>query len=103
MARLKLKPCPFPNHPGMRKDVNMSSVQGDTSIGVRAFESIYATGNVANEMQRLGLHRNKAYDWANGKVPSGRALQAMALAGHNVLYILTGRRADNGKEKRFPG
>lgn len=76
----------------------MSSVQGDIAIGTRAFELISATGSVTREMHRLGLHRNKAYDWAAGKVPSGRALQAMALAGHDVIYILTGRRADNGKD-----
>lgn len=52
----------------------MSSVQGDIAIGARAFELVNATGSVTREMSRLGLHRNKAYDWAGGKVPSGRAL-----------------------------
>lgn len=69
----------------------MSSVKGDISIGARAFELINARG-VTKEMHRLGLHRNKAYEWAAGKVPGGRALQAMAYAGYDVLYILTGRR-----------
>lgn len=73
----------------------MSSVKGDIAIGTRAFELINATGNVRAEMRRLGMHRNKAYEWAAGKVPSGRALQAMAHAGYDVIYILTGRRADN--------
>lgn len=69
----------------------MSSVQGDISIGARAFELISARG-VTSEMKRLGMHRNKAYEWAAGKVPGGRALQAMALAGYDIIYILTGRR-----------
>ena len=77
----------------MRKVVNMSAIKGDIHIGTRAFELINATGSVTKEMNRLGLHRNKAYEWNAGKVPSGRALQAMALAGHDVIYILTGRRA----------
>ena len=70
----------------------MSSIKGDIAIGARAFELINATGSVTKEMHRLGLHRNKAYEWAAGKVPSGRALQAMAFAGYDITYILTGRR-----------
>ena len=70
----------------------MSSVKGDIGIGARAFELINARGGITQEMRRLGLHRNKAYEWAAGKVPGGRALQAMAYAGYDVLYILTGRR-----------
>ena len=77
---------------GPEGDTNMSSVKGDIGIGVRAFEVINARGGVTQEMLRLGMHRNKAYEWAAGKVPSGRALQAMALAGYDVIYILTGRR-----------
>ena len=69
----------------------MSSVKGDIDIGARAFELINARG-VTREMHRLGMHRNKAYEWAAGKVPSGRALQAMCLAGYDIVYILTGRR-----------
>ena len=73
----------------------MASVKGDISIGARAFELVNATGNVRAEMRRLGMHRNKAYEWATGKVPGGRALQAMARAGYDVLYILTGRRDEH--------
>jgi hypothetical protein len=73
----------------------MSAVKGDIGIGARAFELVSATGSVTREMRRLGLHRNKAYDWAGGKVPGGRALQAMALAGYDVIYVLTGRRSRN--------
>ena len=69
----------------------MSSVKGDISIGARAFELINARG-VTKEMHRLGMHRNKAYEWAAGKVPSGRALQAMAFSGYDIVYILTGRK-----------
>lgn len=86
-------------HHGEKKDgQSMSSVQGDISIGARAFELVNATGSVTKEMHRIGLHRNKAYDWANGKVPGGRALQAMALAGYDVIYILTGRRSGNAAD-----
>lgn len=70
----------------------MSSVKGDIGIGVRAFELINERGGITQEMHRLGMHRNKAYEWANGKVPSGRALQAMCLAGYDIVYILTGRK-----------
>lgn len=72
----------------------MSSVKGDIGIGVRAFELINARGGVTQEMHRLGMHRNKAYEWAAGKVPSGRALQAMCLAGYDIVYILTGRKGE---------
>ena len=71
----------------------MGSIKGDISIGARAFELIYATGSVTAAMARLGVHRNKAYEWAGGKVPGGRTLQAMAMAGYDVIYILTGRRS----------
>ena len=70
----------------------MSSVQGDIAIGARAFELVSATGSVTREMNRLGMHRNKAHEWAAGKVPSGRALQALAFAGYDIVYILTGRK-----------
>lgn len=73
----------------------MSNKKGELSIGHRAFELISAKGNVSKETREIGISKSKAYDWANGLCPSARSLQAMALAGYDVMYILTGRRANN--------
>ena len=70
--------------------------KGDIEIGHRAYEELVDTfGGVRNAVKKTGIAKNTIYAWNDGSAtPSGYALQAMALCGIDVLYILTGRKAD---------
>lgn len=65
----------------------------DRGICHRAAELVRAHGPVQKEFARLGLSRKAIYSWESGDCPpSIYALQAMAYAGYDVHYILTGRK-----------
>ena len=75
----------------------MSAHKGDIQIGERAameLLEIEARSGVrtSEQIKALGLDRKVLYEWQHGATPSGAALQRMALAGYDVMYILTGRR-----------
>lgn len=49
---------------------------------------------VQQQLRDMGLGKNVDYAWGEGGcAPSGRALRKMALAGYDVMYILTGERS----------
>ena len=75
--------------------------KGDIEIGRRAFEELVDTfGGVANVTKKTGLRKTTIYGWNDGSAtPGGRALQAMALCGIDVIYVLTGRRATLRSER----
>ena len=46
-----------------------------------------------DQLEDMDLHRSTFHAWQQlGRTPSGDVLRRMALAGYDVLYILTGRR-----------
>ena len=71
--------------------------KGDIDVGRRAAQLLLekeAKAGMTTEAQleRMGLDRKTLYSWSAGHTPSGRALQVLALAGYDVVYILTGRK-----------
>ena len=71
-------------------------IQRETAqIGLRANELLLKEDKpVYLQMREMGLGENSCYAWANGEAaPSAKALRAMALAGYDVMYILTGVRS----------
>ena len=63
-------------------------------ISKRAFKKGIAPYKQAEEIK---VSSTMLTTWHRGKLnPSGRVLQKMALAGYDVMYILTGERKDNG-------
>lgn len=53
---------------------------------------------VTTLMEMLGTNRQVYYNWRNGKEdPSAKLLAKMALAGYDVLWVLTGMERRNEK------
>lgn len=75
------------------------------TIGERAALAIreYAKSRgvrVSAVMAEMGLHRKTFGDWARrGRDPTACPLQQMALLGMDVMWILLGEEAGNGKTK----
>jgi hypothetical protein len=71
------------------------------SIGERAVLAIREMAKkrnvcVDNECTRLGMSRKNLSDWQKrGLCPSAHFLQQMALAGYDVIWILTGGSNEN--------
>ncbi len=67
------------------------------NIGIRAAKEIYnrqdSEHNMDDLLNEIELTRVSLWQYSKGKnVPSGQVLQRMALAGYDVIYILTGER-----------
>ena len=64
-------------------------------MGVRTAElMLQVDGPISKQLRELGLGKNLFNHWADGVcAPSAKALRAMALAGYDVMYILTGKRS----------
>lgn len=64
-------------------------------MGTRAAELLLKADKPLNkQLRELGLGKNLLYGWSDGVcAPSAFALRAMALAGYDVMYILTGKRS----------
>ncbi len=67
------------------------------NIGVRATKEIYSRIDSEHSLDELleELDMTRPYLWQYGKkkrIPSGKVLRRMALAGYNINYILTGER-----------
>ena len=67
-------------------------------MGVRAAELMLKVDEpVRKQLRNMGLSGNLFYHWGAGECdPSSKALRAMALAGYDVMYILTGKRSGVG-------
>ena len=65
-------------------------------IGKRAFEEVsrlFDSQKLAKEM--LGMSSNQLlYDWMVGVAPSAKYLQRLHYLGADVIYILTGKKAE---------
>ena len=66
-----------------------------SQMGLRANELLLEVDKpVYKQLLDMGLGKNSCFAWANGvSAPSAKALRAMALAGYDVMYILTGVRS----------
>ena len=70
------------------------------TIGERAAHAIRERSNIngstlTSEIEKLYLCRKVFNDWdTKGRNPSAYFLQQMALAGYDVIWILTGRTSD---------
>lgn len=64
-------------------------------MGRRAQELLLKVDKpVYQQLLDMGLGKNNNYAWANGvSAPSAKVLRKMALAGYDVMYILTGERS----------
>lgn len=67
------------------------------NIGIRAVREIYSRMDFDHTLDDLcfeiDLSRASLYQYRKGSiVPSGKILRRMALAGYDVIYILTGER-----------
>ena len=75
----------------------------DLTIGQRAARLIDGRSwdtklPVTTLMEMLGTNRQVYYNWRNGKEdPSAKLLAKMALAGYDVLWVLTGTERRNEK------
>ena len=69
-----------------------------SEMGLRAAELMLAVEKpVSDQLRDMGLGKNLFYGWSEGVcAPSARVLRAMALAGYDVMYILTGKRSKEG-------
>ena len=69
----------------------MNTMLGE--IGLRAAEMMLQVDKpVSEQLRDMGLGKNLFYGWNEGICnPSAIALQKMALAGYDVMYILTGK------------
>ena len=66
-------------------------------IGVRAMKAIYnrisSEKSLEDLLFDLELNRATLWQWEkNNHTPNGHTLRKMALAGYDVVYILTGER-----------
>jgi hypothetical protein len=53
-------------------------------------------GTLKSELERLNIPKETFSWWSRGRFnPTAPALEAMALAGYDIHYILTGVRKDN--------
>lgn len=71
------------------------------SIGERAVKEIKKRArqngvSMSKEAAKLSLTSTSLAHWRENGNPSAYYLQQMALAGYDVVYILTGERKDNG-------
>lgn len=64
-------------------------------IGMRAAEEMLRRDKPVNQQLReLGLGKNLMYGWTHGICdPRAGVLRAMAFAGYDVMYIITGKRS----------
>lgn len=76
--------------------------KAEIEIARRAYEYLlYLPGTIPQNCVRLGLDRKIAYRWYhNGMAPSARSLQALALDGADVHYILTGHKKGDQNEHK---
>lgn len=73
----------------------MPKKKPDISIGQRAAAELLANAGdrtMVAIMNGIGVRHKCFTDWNHGMAPSAMALQKLALAGYDVLYILTGKR-----------
>ena len=72
------------------------------TIGERAAEvvrgrSVLNRTRLGVELKQMGISRTVFHNWEKGKFdPTAYYLQQMALAGYDVIYILTGK--EGGKD-----
>lgn len=72
-------------------------------IGERAFEEvdkIFNTskyGRMIMAAKTIGCGKKAIYEWKNGKAPDAIHLQRLHELGADVIYILIGRRSEDGK------
>lgn len=68
----------------------------DRSIGERAYSIALSLNLPLTELAaQLGIDRKTIYAWKRGDPPSVYALQALALHGWDIHYILTGDKGEN--------
>lgn len=71
-------------------------------IGHRAFEKVDKIfdvskyGGMIAATKTIGCHKNAIYEWDDGKAPDAIFLQRLHEIGADVIYILTGKRYDDG-------
>lgn len=70
------------------------------TIGNRAYKEIEKRARKngikpSSEAAKLGIHSGILSIWKRNGNPSAYFLQQMALAGYDVIYILTGERSNN--------
>lgn len=72
-------------------------------IGCRAFEElerlydVKKRGNKLLVSKMIGCDRKVIGEWENGVAPGAIYLQRLHEIGADVIYILTGRRSEDGK------
>lgn len=81
----------------------------DRSTGARAAQLVREAAGTAHgalmaQLRKLGITKNTFFAWESGEtIPSLYTLQAMALHGYDVLYILIGRRGASNREYQTGG
>lgn len=81
----------------------------DRSTGARAAQLVREAAGTAHgalmaQLRKLGISKNTFFAWESGETtPSLYTLQAMALHGYDVLYILIGRRGASNREFQTGG
>ena len=81
----------------------------DRSTGARAAQLVRETAGTARgalmaQLRKLGITKNTFFAWESGEtIPSLYTLQAMALHGYDVLYILIGCRGASNREYQTGG
>ena len=79
----------------------MRKQQSDPEIGKRAYLEVYRLFGTQEEAGRkMGIDRSLISNWSKGNAPNAYNLQRMAKCGCDVVYVLTGHRAEY--EKKCP-
>ena len=87
----------------------MGKHMSDRSTGARAAQLVRETAGTARgalmaQLRKLGIKKNTFFAWESGETtPSLHTLQAMALHGYDVVYILLGRHGASTREYQTGG
>ena len=75
----------------------MAKKKANIEIGQRAYEEICDVfGSINIAAYHMGISRRLIYDWRNGYTPGGHYLALLHHFGCDVIYILTGRKNNEG-------
>ena len=76
----------------------MSQVKADIEIGMRMFEEVDRLfPYLSKAAKELRVDHKTVDGWANGATPTGLSLARLHHAGGDVIYVLSGKRCEDGK------
>ena len=75
----------------------MGNRKGDIEMGHRMIKELLRIyGSKSKIVRNFGCAHLTLYGWEMGNTPGGAFLAKLHYAGGDVIWVLTGRRVDNG-------